>query len=134
MYLLPVRPTILPAISCRTRMWSLTSEVWCWFPLFSLSFPLNFGIGAWMPTKVQVLKLNTIKALSQDRLFLIEMKISWHLFLECYTVSVIADLAHTLRKSLQTTSASICNLKTVFWADFVSSIYNLKAVLLATCG
>ena len=28
-----------------------------------------------MPMKVRVLKLNTIKALSQDRLFLIEMKI-----------------------------------------------------------
>ena len=38
-------------------------------------------------------------------------------------------LANTLLKSLQTTSASIYNLKTVFLADFVSLIYNLKAVL-----
>lgn len=29
-----------------------------------------------MPTKVQVLSIDVIKALSQDRLFLIEMKIS----------------------------------------------------------
>jgi len=41
---------------------------------------------------------------------------------------------HTLQKSLQTTSASICNLKIVFWADFVSYIYNLKTVFWATCG
>ena len=67
-----------------------------------------------MPTKVRVLSIDVIKALSQDRLFLIEMKIPCHLFSECYTVSVIADLAYTLQKSLQTTSASICNLKTVF--------------------
>lgn len=37
-----------------------------------------------MPTKVRVLKLNTIKALSQDRLFLIEMK-----FLDIYSQSAI---------------------------------------------
>ena len=64
--------------------------------------------------KVLVPKMKKLKALSQDRLLLIEMKIPLHLFSECYTLSVIADLAYTLRKSLQTTSDSICNLKTVF--------------------
>ena len=49
-----------------------------------------------MPTKVRVLSIDIIKALSQDRLFLIEMKIPCHLFLECYIVCVIADLAYTL--------------------------------------
>ena len=84
-----------------------------------------------MPTKVRVLSIDIIKALSQDRLFLIEMKIPCHLFSECYIVSVIADLAYTLRKSLQTTSDSPCR---IYVTDFVSSIYNLKAMLLATCG
>ena len=39
-----------------------------------------------------------VKALSQDRLFLIEMKIPCHLFSECYTVSVIADLAQLVEQ------------------------------------
>ena len=38
---------------------------------------------------------------------------------------------YTLRKSLQTTSMSPCRVDVT---DFVSSIYNLKAVLWATCG
>ena len=67
-----------------------------------------------MPTKVRVLSIDIIKALSQDRLFLIEMKIPCHLFSECYTVSVIADLAYTLRKSLQTTSALSATSKLCF--------------------
>ena len=46
-----------------------------------------------MPTKVRVLSIDIIKALSQDRLFLIEMKIPCHLFSECYTIRVNADLA-----------------------------------------
>ena len=71
-------------------------------------------------------KMKKLKALSQDRLFLIEMKIPLHLFSECYTVSEIVDLAHTLRKSLQTASTSPCRL---YVTDLVSSIHNLKAVL-----
>jgi len=40
---------------------------------------------------------------------------------------------YTLRKSLQTASTSICNLKAVLWADFVSFIHNLKTVFWTTC-
>ena len=43
-------------------------------------------------------KMKKLKALSQDRLFLIEMKIPCHLFSECYTVSVIADLAQLVEQ------------------------------------
>ena len=39
-----------------------------------------------------------IKALSQDRLFLMVMKISWHLFSECYTKRVVADLAQLVEQ------------------------------------
>ena len=39
-----------------------------------------------------------VKALSQDRLFLMEIKISWHLFSECYTKRVIADLAQLVEQ------------------------------------
>ena len=51
-----------------------------------------------MPTKVQALKMKKLKALSQDMLFLIEIKIPCHLFSECYTVSVIADLAQLVEQ------------------------------------
>ena len=78
-----------------------------------------------MLTKVRVPRIDVIKALSQDRLFLIEMKIPCHLFSDRYIVSVIADLPYTLRKSLQTTSASPCR---IYVTDFVSLIYNLKTM------
>ena len=48
--------------------------------------------------KVLVPKMKKLKALSQDRLLLIEMKIPLHLFSECYTVIVIADLAQLLEQ------------------------------------
>ena len=69
--------------------------------------------------KVLVPKMKKLKALSQDRLLLIEMKIPLHLFSECYTLSVIADLAHALRKSLQTTSTSPCRTQVQPAASFL---------------
>ena len=51
-----------------------------------------------MPTKVRVRKRKNLKALSQERLFLMEMKISRHLFSECYTKKVIADLAQLVEQ------------------------------------